>query len=240
MLVTTLTKRMAEDLTEYYQRARRARALPALGHRHARAGRDPARPAARASSTCWSASTCCARGSTCPRSRWWRSSTPTRRASSRSARSLIQTIGRAARNVRGKVILYADTVTDSMRRAIDETERRRTAAGRVQRARTASRRDDQEGDPRHDARQAPNRDYLDLALAPVEPSEDGGGRGRVRLARRADRGAADRDVPRGREARVRAGGGAARPGRGAHRNRGAARRFPAREAQGRRPRGRRR
>ena len=43
----------------------------------------------------------------------------------RAERSLIQTIGRAARNVRGKAILYADTVTDSMRRAIDETERRR-------------------------------------------------------------------------------------------------------------------
>jgi excinuclease ABC subunit B len=44
----------------------------------------------------------------------------------RSERSLIQTIGRAARNVNGTVILYADAVTDSMRRAIDETNRRRT------------------------------------------------------------------------------------------------------------------
>ncbi|CAM3713556.1 excinuclease ABC subunit UvrB [Polynucleobacter paneuropaeus] len=44
----------------------------------------------------------------------------------RSERSLIQTIGRAARNVRGKAILYADRVTDSMRRAMGETERRRT------------------------------------------------------------------------------------------------------------------
>jgi excinuclease ABC subunit B len=43
----------------------------------------------------------------------------------RSARSLIQTIGRAARNVNGAVILYADAVTGSMRSAIDETERRR-------------------------------------------------------------------------------------------------------------------
>ena len=43
----------------------------------------------------------------------------------RSERSLIQTIGRAARNVNGKAILYGDRVTDSMRRAIDETERRR-------------------------------------------------------------------------------------------------------------------
>lgn len=43
----------------------------------------------------------------------------------RSESSLIQTIGRAARHVEGKVIMYADTVTDSMRRAIDETDRRR-------------------------------------------------------------------------------------------------------------------
>ncbi len=43
----------------------------------------------------------------------------------RSDRSLIQTIGRAARNVRGTVILYADGITDSMKRAMDETQRRR-------------------------------------------------------------------------------------------------------------------
>ena len=44
----------------------------------------------------------------------------------RSETSLIQTIGRAARNAEGHVIMYADAITDSMRRAIDETERRRT------------------------------------------------------------------------------------------------------------------
>ena len=44
----------------------------------------------------------------------------------RSERSLIQTIGRAARNVQGRAILYADKVTDSMKRAMGETERRRT------------------------------------------------------------------------------------------------------------------
>ncbi len=43
----------------------------------------------------------------------------------RDARSLIQTIGRAARNVRGRAILYADRVTDSMRRCVEETDRRR-------------------------------------------------------------------------------------------------------------------
>src|SRR5262249_51386258 len=43
----------------------------------------------------------------------------------RSERSLIQTMGRAARNVNGTVLMYADAVTESMRRAIDETNRRR-------------------------------------------------------------------------------------------------------------------
>ena len=43
----------------------------------------------------------------------------------RSERSLIQTIGRAARHVEGRVIMYGDSITDSMRRAIDETKRRR-------------------------------------------------------------------------------------------------------------------
>jgi len=43
----------------------------------------------------------------------------------RSSGSLIQTIGRCARNLNGRAFLYADTMTDSMRRAMDETERRR-------------------------------------------------------------------------------------------------------------------
>ena len=43
----------------------------------------------------------------------------------RSAQALIQTIGRAARHERGRVIMYADSITDSMRRAIAETNRRR-------------------------------------------------------------------------------------------------------------------
>ena len=44
----------------------------------------------------------------------------------RSERSLIQTMGRAARHINGKALLYADKITNSMRRAIDETDRRRT------------------------------------------------------------------------------------------------------------------
>src|SRR5688572_33445375 len=49
----------------------------------------------------------------------------------RSETSLIQTIGRAARNVNAKVILHADKVTDSMQAAMDETRRRRIQIGRA-------------------------------------------------------------------------------------------------------------
>ena len=47
--------------------------------------------------------------------------------------SLIQTIGRAARNLNGRVIMYADQVTDSMKRALDETDRRREVQRKLQR-----------------------------------------------------------------------------------------------------------
>ncbi len=49
----------------------------------------------------------------------------------RSEGSLIQTIGRAARNINGKAILYADRITGSMQRAMDETERRRNKTDRL-------------------------------------------------------------------------------------------------------------
>ena len=52
----------------------------------------------------------------------------------RSRTSLVQTIGRAARNIDGRVILYADKMTDSLRYALDETERRRREAAGLQRA----------------------------------------------------------------------------------------------------------
>ena len=58
----------------------------------------------------------------------------------RSQTSLIQTIGRAARNVDGRVILYADVMTRSLRFAIEETERRRNRQRQPGTRRTASRR----------------------------------------------------------------------------------------------------
>ena len=51
----------------------------------------------------------------------------------RSSGSLIQTVGRAARHVHGRAIMYADKMTDSMRNAIGETDRRRDDPGGVQR-----------------------------------------------------------------------------------------------------------
>ncbi len=89
-LVTTLTKRTAEDLTDYLARAGPAGALPALRHRLHGAHRDPAGPARRATSTCWSASTCCGRAWTCRRSPSSRSWTPTTRASCARETTLIQ------------------------------------------------------------------------------------------------------------------------------------------------------
>ena len=123
--MTTLTKRMAEELTQYLaELGIKVRYLHSDVETLERVEIVTAICGA-ASSTCWSASTCCARGSTCRRCRWWRSSTPTRRASCAAARRSSRPSGRAARNLNGRVIFYADRVTDSMRRAIDETERRR-------------------------------------------------------------------------------------------------------------------
>ncbi len=67
----------------------------------------------------------------------------------RSETSLIQTIGRAARNVDGKVILYADSITGSMERAMAETEPPAREAGRIQRRERHHAREYQALDPRH-------------------------------------------------------------------------------------------
>ena len=107
VLVTTLTKRMAEDLTEYLHENGMQVVICTPTSTPSSASRSCA-ICAWASSTSWSASTCCGRASTSPKSAWSRSSTPTRRAICAPRRRSIQTIGRAARNVEGRVILYAD------------------------------------------------------------------------------------------------------------------------------------
>ncbi|MGR9052912.1 MAG: excinuclease ABC subunit UvrB [Gammaproteobacteria bacterium] len=124
VLVTTLTKRMAEDLTEYLmEHDVRVRYLHSdidtverveiirdlrLGHFDVLVGINLLRE-----------------GLDIPEVSLVAILDADKEGFLRSAVSLVQTIGRAARNVNGKAILYGDTVTRSMRQAIDETERRR-------------------------------------------------------------------------------------------------------------------
>ena len=124
VLVTTLTKRMSEDLTEYYQelgvRVRylhsdidtleRVEILTALrrGEFDVLVGINLLRE-----------------GLDLPEVSLVGILDADKQGFLRSARSLIQTIGRAARNQNGQVVMYADKVTDAMRQAIDETSRRR-------------------------------------------------------------------------------------------------------------------
>ena len=84
----------------------------------------------------------------------------------RSETSLIQMIGRAARNVDGQVVMYADRVTDSMTRAIGETQRRRAASGRVQRRARHQPADDPQGRRRHPLAAAARRHLSDPRQGP--------------------------------------------------------------------------
>jgi superfamily II DNA or RNA helicase len=112
----------------------------------------------------------------------------------RSGTSLIQTIGRAARNVSGEVHMYADNMTDSMRSAIEETERRRRSRSRTTRS-TASIRSPAQEDRRHHRRwharrPIPRRFWL-VAAARVAQARrrracGGGHRGRGCHAARGD------------------------------------------------------
>ncbi len=124
VLVTTLTKRMAEDLTDYLtENQLRVRYLHSdidtverveiirdlrLGHFDVLVGINLLRE-----------------GLDIPEVSLVAILDADKEGFLRSERSLIQTIGRAARNLNGKAILYADKITDSMKKAIDETERRR-------------------------------------------------------------------------------------------------------------------
>ena len=80
----------------------------------------------------------------------------------RSQGSLIQTIGRCARNLNGRAILYADRMTDSMQKRIDETDRRRAIQTGLQRGATASRRSRSFGRSTWHLAAILEADYVDL------------------------------------------------------------------------------
>ena len=137
VLITTLTKRMAEQLTDYLtDNGVKVRYLHRRGH--GGAGGDHPRPAPGRLRRAGGHQPA-ARGLDIPRCRWWRSWTRRQGRLLRAERSLIQTIGRAARNLERQRASCMPTDDDSMKPAMGETERRREQTAGLQR-RMASRR----------------------------------------------------------------------------------------------------
>ena len=123
VLITTLTKRMAEQLTDYLSdNGVKVRYLHSDVDTVERV--EILRDLRLGPSTCWWASTCCARGLDIPEVSLVAILDADKEGFLRSERSLIQTIGRAARNLTAVPSSTPTVVTDSMRRAIGETERR--------------------------------------------------------------------------------------------------------------------
>lgn len=124
VLVTTLTKRMAEDLTDYYrERGLRVRYMHAEVDTLERI--EILRDLRLGKFDCLIGINLLREGLDLPEVSLVAILDADKEGFLRSERALIQTFGRAARNVNGKVILYADTITRSMAKAIEETERRR-------------------------------------------------------------------------------------------------------------------
>jgi excinuclease ABC subunit B len=124
VLVTTLTKKMAEDLTDYYQELGvRVRYLHSDIETIERV--DIIRDLRKGTFDVLVGINLLREGLDLPEVSLVAILDADKEGYLRSERSLIQTIGRAARNVNGTVILYAERITESMRRALDETSRRR-------------------------------------------------------------------------------------------------------------------
>ena len=124
VLVTTLTKRMAEDLTDYYREMGvRARYMHSEVDTLERV--EIIRDLRLGKFDCLIGINLLREGLDIPEVSLVAILDADKEGFLRSERALIQTFGRAARNVNGRVILYADTITQSMARAIQETERRR-------------------------------------------------------------------------------------------------------------------
>ncbi len=143
VLVTTLTKRLAEDLSAYLSEQGVALQVAAQRTRRLRARRTAARTA-RGQFDALVGVNLLREGLDLPEVSLVAILDADKEGFLRSETSLIQTIGRAARNVNAEVILYADKVTDSMQRAIDETSRRRELQEAVQRRARHHAGDDQE------------------------------------------------------------------------------------------------
>lgn len=126
ILVTTLTKRIAEDLTTYlYERGIKVRYLHSDIDTLKRA--EIIRDLRKGEFDCLVGINLLREGLDLPEVTLVAILDADKEGFLRSHTSLIQTIGRAARNVNGKVIMYADEITESMKKAIDETNRRRLA-----------------------------------------------------------------------------------------------------------------
>jgi excinuclease ABC subunit B len=124
VLITTLTKRMAEDLTEYLQeRSVRVRYLHSEIHSIERI--EILQELREGTFDVLIGVNLLREGLDLPEVSLVAILDADKEGFLRAARSLIQTIGRAARHIRGQAILYADNLTDSMAKAISETERRR-------------------------------------------------------------------------------------------------------------------
>ena len=124
VLITTLTKRMAEDLTEYlHENGIRVRYLHSDVDTVERA--EIIRDLRLGLFDCLVGINLLREGLDLPEVSLVAILDADKEGFLRSERSLIQTIGRAARNLNGRAILYADSVTGSMQRALDETDRRR-------------------------------------------------------------------------------------------------------------------
>ena len=205
MLVTTLTKRMAEDLTTYYQEL-------GVKVRYLHSDIDTLerveilRDLRRGTFDVLVGINLLREGLDLPEVSLVAILDADKEGFLRSAGSLIQTSGRAARNVNGRVIMYADTMTASMKSAIAETERRRALQAGLQRR------------ARHHAGIGGPRDRrrdVERLRARLLRSAAGAARGRATFRTQAERDAEiarlEGEMKRRRgEPRLRARGGAAR------------------------------
>ena len=204
VLVTTLTKRMAEDLTQYYQELGvRVRYLHSDIETLERV--QILRDLRRGEFDVLVGINLLREGLDLPEVSLVAILDADKEGFLRSAGSLIQTSGRAARNVNGRVIMYADKVTDSMRGAIERNRAAPHAAGGLQPRARHHAAVDRQGDRRGDVERLRAR-LLDAGGDPrwhrtvPQPA----------AARRAHRHAAGGDARRGRQPRLREGGGAPR------------------------------